>query len=137
MMRRMITAMMALGLAVVMAVSAQAQDAEIEATISNQLEAFKADDFEKAFTYASPNIQAIFGSPMRFGQMVTTGFPMVHRPADVRFLELSDIQGFQFQQVEIRDGQGVFYVLAYKMVQVEDAWRIDGVQILPSREYGA
>ncbi len=123
--------------ALFLAVAAHAQDAEIEATISNQLEAFKADDFEKAFTYASPNIQTIFRSPARFGQMVTTGFPMVHRPAGVRFLELSDIQGNQFQQVEIEDGQGVFYVLAYKMLRVEDAWRIDGVQILPSREYGA
>jgi len=123
--------------ALFLAVAAHAQDAEIEATISNQLEAFKADDFERAFTYASPNIQTIFRSPALFGQMVSTGFPMVHRPSDFRFLELSDIEGNQFQQVEIRDGQGVFYVLAYKMLRVEDDWRIDGVQILPSREYGA
>ena len=40
--------------------AADAQEQEIEGVISNQLEAFKADDFEQAFTFAAPNIQGIF-----------------------------------------------------------------------------
>jgi hypothetical protein len=53
----------------------------IETTIQNQLNAFIADDFATAFTFASPNIKGIFGTPENFGAMVTQGYPMVHRPA--------------------------------------------------------
>ena len=73
-----------------------AQNADIEATISAQIEAFKADDFEQAFTYASPNIRDIFGSSDNFGLMVRRGYPEVWRPAEVRYLELREIQGLQY-----------------------------------------
>ena len=55
--------------------------------ISEQIDALRADDFATAFTFASPGIQRMFGSPARFGAMVREGYPMVRRPRDVRFLE--------------------------------------------------
>ena len=42
-----------------------AQERDIQAVITQQIEAFQVDDFAQAFTYASPNIQAI-GEVMRF-----------------------------------------------------------------------
>ena len=62
---------------------AAAQQAEIEGTISSQIEAFKADDFDQAFTYATPTLQRLFRSPQNFERMVTQGYPMVWRPAEV------------------------------------------------------
>ena len=53
--------------------------------ISKQIEAFKADDFDTAFSFASPMIQRMFGSASTFGEMVQNGYPMVWRPAEVRF----------------------------------------------------
>ena len=44
------------------ALGAMAQQAEIESTITGQFDAFKADDFEGAFAYASPNLQMMFQS---------------------------------------------------------------------------
>ena len=70
-----------------------AQETDIQAVISQQIAAFQQDDFEQAFTYASPNIQGFFGTSERFGQMVTSGYPMVHRPDAVRYLELREIAG--------------------------------------------
>ena len=102
----------------------------IEATITAQIDAFLKDDFAEAFTYASPNIQSIFGNSDRFGQMVRQGYPMVWRPDDVEYLELRDVAGNLWQKVMIRDQQGGLHVLDYQMIQTGDGWKINGVQIL-------
>ncbi|WP_373489479.1 DUF4864 domain-containing protein [Blastomonas sp.] len=110
--------------------NAVAQDAEIKGTISQQFEAFKADDFAGAFEFASPNLQRLFQNPENFGRMVTQGYPMVWRPADVRFLELREEGGVYRQMVLVRDGHGTNHVLEYRMLETTDGWRINGVQIL-------
>lgn len=109
----------------------------IEGTISSQIEAFRADDFTTAFTYASPSIRGMFGTAERFGQMVRNGYPMVWRPDELRFLELRDIDGRIWQKVMIRDQAGGFHVLDYQMVPGEAGWQINGVQILRAPDVGA
>ena len=92
---------LALALAAAMAAGqATAQNAaeDIRAVISEQIEAFKADDFARAFTYASPNIKRMFGDSVRFGRMVREGYPMVWRPSDVRFSGLSEEGGRTVQK---------------------------------------
>lgn len=111
-----------------LALPARADDAARQ-VISDQIAAFQQDDFETAFTYASPKIKQIFGGPERFGQMVQSGYPMVWRPADVQFLEAEQIGGVLRQGVLIRDNAGVFYELDYDMVAGQDGWKIDGVRI--------
>ena len=109
---------------------AEAQDIDIQGTISAQLEAFKADDFETAFSFAHPSIQNIFRTPENFGRMVVQGYPMVWRPAEVRYLPLRQENGFTFQDVQIVDARGRVFVLEYSMIQTPDGWRISGVRIL-------
>ena len=110
--------------------AAQAQQADIQDTITRQIEAFKADDFAEAFTYASPSLQMMFQSPENFRRMVTTGFPMVWRPADVRYLDLSERGQSMFQRVQIEDAEGKLHLLEYQMILVDGAWRIASVQFL-------
>ncbi len=117
--------------------SAKAQNAEIEATIGSQIEAFLADDFGRAFSYASPNIRSIFGTPENFGAMVRGGYPMVWRPKDVRYLELREEGVGLWQQVMITDGKGRVHVLDYQMIQVENAWKINAVKLLQSSDLNA
>ena len=76
-----------------LAAPASAQEVPIQNTIRAQIEAFQADDFARAFTFASPNIHALFGTPQAFGKMVREGYPMVYRPTDVAMLELRFIGG--------------------------------------------
>lgn len=109
---------------------AQAQNADIEATISAQLEAFKVDDFDQAFTYASPTIQGLFRTPENFGNMVRGGYPMVWRPSEVTYLELKETAGFLFQRVMITDAEGAVHLLEYQMVEMDGAWKINGVRLL-------
>jgi hypothetical protein len=122
--------LLALSLSAGLASGAFAQSAEIEANIAAQIQAFKADDFATAFTFASPNIQRLFGNPDYFGAMVRNGYPMVWRPSDVRFLELREVAGALWQKVMITDGDGAVHILDYQMIQQENGWKINGVQLL-------
>ncbi|WP_415922027.1 DUF4864 domain-containing protein [Tateyamaria sp. SN6-1] len=110
--------------------AAAAQDQEIEGVISDQIEAFKVDDFERAFTFAAPNIRGIFRTPENFGVMVRRGYPMIWRPAEVDFLDLRQEQGQFIQTVRIEDAAGTTHLFAYSMTETEDGWRISGVQPL-------
>lgn len=113
--------------------SAVAQGVEIKGIISQQFEAFKVDDFASAFEFASPNLQRLFQTPENFGRMVTQGYPMVWRPAEVRYLDLRKDEGTYRQKVLIRDAKGISHVLEYRMQHTSDGWRINGVQILKDR----
>ncbi|WP_299555442.1 DUF4864 domain-containing protein [uncultured Tateyamaria sp.] len=122
--------MMGMVLAVGLAGAAIAQETEIEAVITSQIEAFKTDDFAQAFTFAAPSIQGIFRTPENFGRMVTQGYPMVWRPADVTYLDLREEAGGYIQTVRIEDADGVIHFLAYSMIETGDGWKISGVQLL-------
>ena len=114
-----------------------APEPQIEATIDAQISAFLEDDFARAFTYASPMIQGMFGSHERFGQMVQNGYPMVWRPGDVTYLELREFGGALWQRVMIRDRLGGVHMLDYQMIETGEGWRINGVQLLPAPDVGA
>ena len=62
--------------------------------------------------------------------MVTQGYPMVWRPAEVRYLELAEHGGALWQKVQITDVKGLVHLLLYRMQETEAGWRIAGVQIL-------
>jgi hypothetical protein len=117
--------------------AAKAQDAPIKSTIERQLQAFQADDFATAFTFASPNIKGIFGTPENFGAMVTQGYPMVHRPSAVKMLELREVSGQLWQRVMITDQMGRTHMLDYQMVETPEGWQINAVHLLQSADLGA
>lgn len=133
-MRRMILSLAAV---LVVSVAAQAQENPIEKVIADQLAAFQADDFDTAYSFASPTIKRLFGSPERFGQMVRDGYPMVYRPADVTMLEQRVMGGQTVQRVMMRDAAGRLHFLAYQMIETPEGWQINGVQILRAPEVGA
>ena len=124
----------ALGFLLIFPFSTQADP--IQNVISDQIGALMADDFETAFSYASPSIKRLFGSPERFGEMVREGYPMVHRPAEVQMLEQRDVGPHVIQPVMMRDAMGRIHFLAYAMIETPDGWQINGVQILRAPEVG-
>jgi len=130
-MRMMVT----LGLVAAMAVAtlgtqATAQKQPITGVIGAQIEAFQSDDMGAAFGFASPNIRALFGTPERFATMVEQGYPMVWRPADVRYLELREVAGNLWQRVMVTDDSGGIHMLDYQMIETETGWKINAVQLL-------
>ena len=114
-----------------------AQEAPIQQTIQGQLDAFRADDFAQAFTFASPNIKGIFGTSENFGALVRQGSPMVHRPSAVTMLELREVAGNLWQRVMITDEAGRTHLLDYQMIETAEGWQINGVQLLRAPGVGA
>ena len=108
---------------------------DIQATISRQLEAFQIDDFAKAFSYASPSIQSIFGGPDNFESMVKRGYPMVWKPGKVIFLSVDPYPHGMAQNIQIFDRNKKAHYLRYYMVKLGDNWKISGVEILPSSDF--
>lgn len=116
---------------------AAAQEAPIQNTINQQIQAFEVDDFALAFTFASPNIKALFGSPEAFGKMVRDAYPMVWHPSDVAMLDLRTIGGALWQRVRVTDGKGKSYLMDYQMVEGPDGWLINAVQMQVAPDVGA
>ena len=125
-----------LGLTVLTQV-ARAQDVQIQQTIQAQLDAMAADDFLRAYDFASPNIRQLFGPVENFEAMVKRGYPMVWQHQAVRMLELRSVAGNLWQRVLVTDLQGRGFLLDYMMVQTPDGWQINAVQLLPQQELGA
>jgi Domain of unknown function (DUF4864) len=124
-------------LAACLGLPAAAQEAPIQETIRNQITALQADDFARAFSFASPTIKGMFGTPENFGAMVKQGYPMVYRPAEVQMQDLREVAGNLWQRVRITDQAGAGWYLDYQMVETPDGWQINAVQILPAPDVGA
>ena len=124
-------------IAALLALPVQAQEAPIQSTIQSQLDAFKSDDYARAFTFASPMIKGMFGTPDNFGTMVQQGYPMVARHGAVQMLELRTVAGNLWQRVMITDTMGRTHLLDYQMIETTDGWQINAVQLLPAQDVGA
>lgn len=120
-----------------LALPLRAQQVPIQDTITNQLDAMQAEDFVRAFSYASPTIKSIFGSVENFETMVKRGYPMVWQHDSVRMLELRTVAGNLWQRVMITDLAGRSHLLDYMMVETAEGWQINAVQLLQNAGVGA
>lgn len=105
----------------------------IQNVISSQMEAFRHDDAEKAFSHAAQTIQHMFGNPERFMQMVRDGYQAVYRPRYVEFRNLSRGEaGRLIQHVLVEAPDGTLVMAVYPMTQDDQGnWRIAGVYLAP------
>lgn len=127
---------LSLVLALFAALPAAAQDDPVSSVIQRQFEAFLRDDFEAAFTFASPAIKRLFQTPENFEAMVRRGYPMVHRPAEIDYLDQRPVDGVTYQTVEIIDGSGRAHYLEYEMVESSLGWQINGVRFVRAPAVG-
>jgi hypothetical protein len=109
----------------------------IQQVIQSQLDAFQHDDWQKAFGFAAPSIQAKFVSPEIFSQMVRNGYPQVYRPKGVEFRELSATQYGPTQRVFVIGPDGHAYMAYYTMeLQPDGTWRISGCHLVELEDQG-
>jgi hypothetical protein len=86
--------------------------------IQQQLEAFQRDDAVGAFAFASPAIQAQFGTAELFMQMVKTGYAPVYRPRAVVFADLTIIEGMPAQAVMLMSAAAELVQATYLVQQL-------------------
>lgn len=110
-----------------------AETKAVRSVVEAQLEAFAADDAERAFSYAAPSIREMFGTPDRFMAMVRAGYPVVYRPASVTFLAPVRAEGQLVQGVQLTDADGALWLAVYRLERQPDrSWRINGCDVQAS-----
>ena len=103
------------------------EENEIKSIVNQQLEAFKNDDFEKAYSFASPTIKKMFSSPEVFRKMVIGGYQAVYRPQSIKIGSVEITKGVATLKVYLVDPNGEFVTANYLMEQQEDGeWLIGG-----------
>ena len=133
-----------LGLLLSLALPAQAQDissadsAAIRGVIQSQIEAFRRDDGDAAFGFASPTIRGMFGTPDVFMDMVRQGYQPVYRPRVFDFREIVTLHGQITQKVHVIGPDGRPVTAFYPMVKLPDGtWRIEGCYLQAPEEHQA
>jgi len=117
------------------AASAAAQaDPDAEAAgriVMQQLDAFRRDDFDTAFGFASAEIHELFDRP-RFEAMVRTGYPEIARSVSAGIDGSKRGPGGRlYLLVRVRGANGQGLQAVYEMVLEDGQWRINGVVARP------
>ena len=102
---------------------------EIHDVIAAQLEAFKRDDAQAAFSLASPEIQEQFGSAENFINLVREQYAPVYRSKSAEFQPPVQMEGAEgiVQPVVVTGSDNVPVLAVYMVQQQSDgAWRIAG-----------
>jgi Domain of unknown function (DUF4864) len=105
----------------------------IRAVIEHQLEAFRQDDAVNAFAFASPEIQAKYGTPENFMTAVRSYYEPVYRPQRTGgFTNLYVMDGRLTQPVLLVGPEGDFVLALYAMQRQRDGdWKILGCSLIP------
>jgi hypothetical protein len=112
--------------------------AAIRDVISQQIEAFRRDDGNAAFSFASPDVQRLFGTAQTFMDMVRKGYRPVYRPRVFDFGEIVTLHGQVTQKVHVVGPDGRPVTAFYPMVQLPDGtWRINGCFLQAPEEHQA
>ena len=62
---------------------------------------------------------------------------MVYRPQGIRFGDVSERGELSYQLVTFAAANGRSYVAEYEMLQLDGAWKINGVRLLEDQGFGA
>ena len=108
-----------------------ADQASIRGMITGQIEAFRRDDGNAAYGFASPTIQGLFPTPDMFMSMVRNAYQPVYRPQSVTFGQLGDSPVGPLQKVFLVGPDGKSYVAVYSLQRQPDGtWRINGCTLV-------
>lgn len=108
-------------------------DDAARSAIDGQIAAFRADDGERAFSYAAPGIRRMFGNSARFMSMVKQGYQPVYAPRDYSFGRTAERDGTVYQEVLVTGPQGKEWTALYTLSRQPDgSLLITGCQIAES-----
>lgn len=128
-----------LGIAVLAALGALSARAEIadadreafRSIVAAQIEAFRNDDGDTAYSYASPTIQGLFPGVDRFMAMVRLGYQPVYRPQSVTFGAATETAAGPELRVFVTGPDGRHWVAVYSFQKQPDGtWKINGCTLL-------
>jgi len=108
----------------------------IQVVIAKQMDAFRLNDGDVAFSLTSPGVRQVFESADDFMDMVRTEYSAVYRPRAYRFLKPSMLDGAPVQPVEVIALDGAVSIAVFSMErQPNRSWRISGCHLLESKQF--
>ena len=111
-------------------------DGAARMAIDGQIAAFRADDGERAFSYAAPGVRRMFGTSARFMSMVRQGYQPVYAPRDYSFGRTAERNGTIYQEVLVTGPKGKAWTALYTLVRQGDgSMLITGCQIAESEAF--
>jgi len=104
---------------------------EIESVIRRQLDAFKKDDYNTAFTFVSKAFRKEFPRD-RFETIIRARFKEVARPTQAIFrrVQFDPDHTRAVLEVDVAGSNARLASVEYRMVLEEGAWKIDGLEPL-------
>ena len=94
--------------------------------ITQQIEAFKIEDAEKAYSFAAPYIKLRFDNSDVFMKMVKENYEPVSNPKDFYFLKSKVLNGDIYHQVQIISQANKIYIATYTLTLAGSDWKISG-----------
>ena len=102
----------------------------IQEIVDGQIKAFKSGDYKRAFKFAAPSLQELFGSTDRFIGMVKTGYPAIFGAQSWHYGRSTLRNGELLQEVMLTGPSGRDWVALYTFKkQINGEWRIISVQL--------
>jgi hypothetical protein len=99
--------------------------------IMKQIEAFRRDDYEAAYAFASTEIKQMFDR-LAFERMVKGGYPEIAR-SSFALVARTDVapDGRVYVLVRVKGANGAGVEALYEMVREHDGWKINSVLTRP------
>jgi hypothetical protein len=105
--------------------------------VMRQLDAFRRDDFEAAYTFASTMIHDLFDHEA-FERMVRVGYPEIARSASAFVFESTVApNGSVFLHLRIRGANGSRIEAIYELIREDGRFKINGVVTQPDSSESA
>ena len=98
----------------------------LTATIDGQLAAFRANDYPKAFSYASATIQSMF-APEDFEKMVKVAYPVIAHSVSSEYGVMFDTGEEAVVNVRVQDADKKSVEYQYLLKKESGTWKINGV----------
>ena len=116
-----------------------AQRSEAAKSIRAQLDAFRADNWDKAITYQSSSLKRGFPSTNAFRQMMESSYPQFADSKTVEFGTARAMGPLVEIRVVLTGKDGVLVGALYRMVKEGGIYRVEGVSggLAPELEAGA
>lgn len=100
---------------------------QVRTVVESQFAAFRDGDFQRAYSFASAEIQQQF-TPQAFEQMVKDGYPVIAYWRTVAFGSVEDNGREAVLDVSVKGRRGATRFFRYVLIREADHWRIRGVQ---------
>ena len=112
------------------ACSSELQD-KIELSITSQTKAFATEDFELAYSFASPSFRANVNL-QAFIQVIQSSYGPLISTSELQFADCYSSQTEVVGVIDVRfvEGGSSLYALRYFVVATEEGWRVEGASNL-------